>query len=417
MVSLEEALTRWVGEIYPDRNTFVEALGRKKLRIYHGVDPTGTDLHLGHSTNYLLLKALQEAGHEIILLIGDFTARIGDPSDKTAARIRLSPSEIRKNFATYKEQVSKIIKFAGKNAAQVKFNSAWLSRLTFKDVIELAAEFTVQQVIERDTFQKRLKESKPLYLHEFLYPLAQGYDSVAMNVDVEVGGTDQTFNMLVGRTLVKSHLGKEKFAVTTPLLVNPKTGEKLMSKSSGNYIALNDLPQDMFGKVMALSDETMIPVFKLCTEIPLSQVQEFEKRMRENPMEVKKELASEIVRTYYGDAQANQAREEFENVVQKKLLPQDTPEIEPDQLFKDISSRHGVPSSGATTITQAVAAGANISTSEAIRRIAGGTVSVDDVKTINPRDQFDIYSPKDRVLKVGGRKYIKVKKGLPKKKR
>ena len=249
---INEVLTRSISVVYPNKESLKEVLlSGKILRIYMGIDPTATYAHIGHATNYIVLKRFHELGHKIIILIGDFTAMIGDPSDKNAARKRLSKEEVLENLKTFKEQIGKIIDFEDKkNPVEFRFNSEWLSKLTFEEGIELASHFTVQQMIERDIFQKRIKENKPLYVHEFFYPLMQGYDSVALNVDMEVGGTDQTFNMLAGRILVKAYQKREKFVITTTLLEHPVTGEKLMSKSLGTGVGLDEPPNQMFGKVM-----------------------------------------------------------------------------------------------------------------------------------------------------------------------
>lgn len=329
-MEIAEAINRWTEEILPSKQALFDALKKHKLTIYHGMDPTGPDLHLGHSTNYLLMRALQDAGHKVILLIGDFTARIGDPSDKTAARKKLSESQIKRNLATYKKQVGKILPLNGENPVEIRFNSAWLSKLTATDILELAAHFTHQQLIERDMFQRRIKEEKSVFVHELLYPIFQGYDSVAMKVDAEIGGSDQLFNMMVGRELVKKILGKEKFVITTPLLVNPKTGRKLMSKTEGSYIALNDKPEEMFAKVLTLPDETTHSCFLLCTTVPEPEIQSIEKRVQSNEisaMDAKKNLAWEIVKLYHGEEKANKAQGEFEGVFQKKEFPTNLPEV------------------------------------------------------------------------------------------
>ena len=323
---IKKLLDRWVDKIYPSKRAFENILkSRKKLTIYHGVDPTSSHLHLGHSTNYLLLRKLQELGHYIILLIGDFTAQIGDPTGKSVVRKTLTKEQIFKNYKTYQEQVGKILDFKSKeNPAQLKFNSEWWKSFKTEDLIRLTAQFTYGQVIKRNMFQQRLKKNKEIYLHEFLYPLFQGYDSVAMNVDVEVGGTDQTFNMLIGRQLMKNFRKKEKFVITTPLLINPKTKEKLMSKSKGGFVALDDFPNQMYGKIMALPDEVIIPCFELCTEESLDEIKKMKKELKAeivNPKKVKIKLAREIVSLYYGKKAALEAEQEFERVFKEKKMP------------------------------------------------------------------------------------------------
>jgi tyrosyl-tRNA synthetase len=308
---IDELLTRSIDTIYPSKESLrKQLLSGRQLKVYVGIDPTADYVHLGHSTNYIVLKRFHELGHKITVLVGDFTALIGDPSDKTAARYQLTAKEVATNLKTFKEQIGKILDFKSRrNPVEFMFNSKWLSRLSFKDAVELASNFTVQQMIERDAFQKRLSAKKPLYVHEFFYPLMQGYDSVAMDVDVEVGGTDQTFNMLAGRTLLKRYKNKEKFVLTTTLLENPKTGEKLMSKSLGTGIGLNEAPQEMYAKVMALPDEGIIQCFTDCTYLPQEEITKLVKEITHgNPRDTKLRLADEVVKMYHGEKEAEYAR-------------------------------------------------------------------------------------------------------------
>ena len=328
--SPEETFARYVERVYPSKERLLEVLrGDKKLTIYHVVDPTAPHLHFGHATNYFLLRHLQDIGHQIILLIGDFTAQIGDPTGKSATRRPLTKKEVIENSKAYKEQAGKILDFTStKNPATLRFNSEWSEKLCFPDLIHLASNFTVGQMIARDMFQERLKAKREVYLHEFLYPLVQGYDSVAMDVDGEVGGTDQTFNMLVGRDLMKILRKKEKFVITTPLLVNPKTGGKLMSKSEGGYIALNDPPQEMYGKVMALPDEVVIPCLRMCTAIPLEKIQRIREDLQQKKMswrDAKSLFARESVRMYHGEGEANLAEKEFIKIFREKKMPSRLP--------------------------------------------------------------------------------------------
>ena len=330
-LKIEELLARWAEKIYPSKEDFLAALKSKKLVIYHGVDPTSPELHLGHSTNYLLLRKFQELGHKIVLLIGDFTAQIGDPTGRLSARKSLTKKQVLENCQRYKEQAGKILDFeSNKNPVQIEFNSKWLAKMNLEEVIKLSANFTVGQMLKRNMFQERIEKNQEIFLHEFLYPLLQGYDSVAMKVDAEVGGSDQTFNMLVGRDLVKNYLGKEKFVVTTLLLENPKTGKKLMSKSEGGYISLDEKPEEMYGKVMALPDEVIIPCFKLCTEVSLAEIKSFEEDLdfkTVNPRDLKARLAEEIVKIYHGQGAGRKAGEEFEKVFKKGEVPTEIPEV------------------------------------------------------------------------------------------
>ena len=322
---IEELLTRSVDTVYPARDVLREQLtSGKRLTVYMGIDPTADYVHLGHSTNYLILERFHKLGHRIIVLVGDFTAMIGDPTDKLSARVKLTPEEIQKNLATFKQQIGKILPFDdAENPIEFRFNSEWLKALDFEKLAELASSFTVQQMLERDMFERRIKEQKPLYVHEFFYPLMQGYDSVALDVDLEIGGTDQTFNMLAGRTLVKRYLDREKFVVSTTLLENPATGEKMMSKSKGTGIGLNEGPDEMFGKVMALPDEGIVQVYLDCTRLPLSAVEEKYARINagENPKELKLELGEEIVRMYHGEEAATAARASWIKTFSEKAMP------------------------------------------------------------------------------------------------
>ena len=324
--AIEHFLTRGVENVYPNRETVEKALlSGKRLRVYLGVDPTGPSLHLGHVIPMRKLAELQALGHEVILLIGDFTAMIGDPTDKTATRRRLTRAEVLKNAEDYKAQAEWIMSFTGKNPATLKYNSSWLSKMTFDDVLELSAQFTVQQLGERDMFEKRMKEGKPVYLNEFLYPVMQAQDSVAMEVDMELGGNDQTFNMLAGRTLMKAVKGKEKFVLTTKLLVD--TSGKKMGKTEGNMIALSDSPEDMYGKIMSWTDGMIVQSFELVTDVPADEIADMSTRMAdgENPMPFKRRLAREIVKALAGEKAAASAEAHFSKVHQSHETPSDMP--------------------------------------------------------------------------------------------
>jgi tyrosyl-tRNA synthetase len=328
---IEEILSRSVQNILPSKDAFKKVLlSGKKLRIYVGADATGTKLHIGHATNFMILERLRQLGHEVIILFGDFTAMIGDPSGKDATRKSLTKSDVKKNLKTWKKQVSKIVKIGGfDNGAKIVTNSTWLSKMNFADVVKLASNFTVQQMIERDMFQKRLEEKKPIFLHEFFYPLMQGQDSVVLDVDAEVGGNDQTFNMLAGRTLQKIARNKEKFVVATTLLINPKTGKKLMNKSEGNVIGLDDEYHDMFGKCMALPDEAIVSVFTDCTYVSVGEIEEIKKQLESgmNPRDVKLKLGKEIVKIYYDEDKAIKAEKDFIETFKKGGLPENLEEI------------------------------------------------------------------------------------------
>lgn len=393
---IDELLTRSVDSIYPTKdNLKKELLSGKQLRVYVGIDPTATYVHLGHATNYFLLKRLHELGHKIIVLIGDFTAMIGDPSDKTAARVRLTKKDVKENLKTFKKQIGKILDFEDKeNPIEFQFNSKWLAKLSFEDVAELASHFTVQQMIQRDTFERRLKEQKPLYVHEFFYPLMQGYDSVALEADLEIGGTDQTFNMLAGRTLVSKIQGREKYVLTTTLLENPKTGEKLMSKSQGTGIGLDESPKDMYAKALRLPDEGIIQCFIDCTELPMNEIRAIQNKLAlgENPKEAKMRLAFEIVSMFHSKKDAQKAQEEFQSVFAEKEIPTDIKEIHVDDIveLEDVVHEHKLLQSK----------------SEFRRLIQGGGVR--DMETGEK-----ILDPKKRILipltlKLGKKNFIRI---------
>lgn len=315
--------------VYPSLG-FVESKMSKgeKMTIYLGIDPTGPTLHLGHVIPLKILSRFQKAGHKVIMLLGDFTAMIGDPTDKSSARVALTHKQVLINLKNYKKQASRILDFSGKNKAEVKFNSKWLGKMKFEDVLKLASTTTVQQMLERDMFEKRIEEGKPIFIHEFLYPLMQGYDSVAMDVDGEIGGNDQTFNMLAGRDLMKTLKNKEKFVITVKLLED-NTGKK-MGKTEGNMIAISDSPSEMFGKVMSWNDSLIIPGFELCTDVPMEIVESIAAdivRGALNPRDAKMRLAREIITTFYSEKEANTEQANFINTFQKKEIPDDVPEF------------------------------------------------------------------------------------------
>jgi tyrosyl-tRNA synthetase len=329
---IDELLNRSVVEILPSRKELKSLLmSGEKIRIYIGTDATGTSLHLGHATNYIILEKFRKLGHEVIFLIGDFTSRIGDPTDKLASRKQLTRVDVKKNIKTWLKQVEPIINFNDKkNPVKIKFNHDWLSKLTFEDVVNIASNFTVQQMLERDMFEKRIKEEKPIYLHEFFYPLMQGYDSVAMDVDVEMCGNDQKFNALAGRTLLRKIKNKEKFVFITTLLENPVTKEKMMSKSLGTGVFLDETIENMFGKIMAQPDENIPQLFTDCTYIDLDEIENIKKQLIAkiiNPRDIKIKLAFEITKIFHGEEKATKAQEHFEKVISKKELPDEIAEI------------------------------------------------------------------------------------------
>jgi len=324
---IDRILNKGVENILPSKEELKSILlSGKRLNIYQGFDPTAPTLHIGHTVGMRKLEDFRKLGHQIYFVIGDFTARIGDPSDKTSARVKLTKQQVEENMKLYVNQASHYIDISNKeNPVKVVYNSKWLEPLNFGEIIELASVFTVQQMLKRSMFQERLKSDKPIYLHEFLYPLMQGYDSVALNIDVEVGGNDQLFNMLAGRDLVMNRLNKEKFVVAMKLL-EANDGTK-MGKTSGNMIELSDNANNIFGKVMSFDDK-LIPIgFEILTKYELEQIEEIKERLKkgENPMILKKLLAFEITKDIKGEQEAENAQKYFENVFQKKNLNTDIP--------------------------------------------------------------------------------------------
>lgn len=393
---IEEVLTRSIAEILPSKEDFRKTLASgRRLSFYVGIDPTADYVHLGHSTNYLLLERLHAMGHKIIVLVGDFTAMIGDPSDKTSMRVQLTADEVEENLRSFKQQIGKILNFDDKeNPIEFKFNSEWLSRLTFADTVELASNFTVQQMVERDAFKKRLAAEKPLFVHEFFYPLMQGYDSVALEVDVEIGGTDQTFNMLAGRTLLKRLKNKEKFVITTTLLENPETGEKLMSKSLGTGVGLDESAKSMFIKTMQLADPGILQVFTDCTRLSLEEIDVYRKRLNagENPRDIKLALATEIVRMYHGEKAAQKAQQDWISEVSQKSVADDIKiltVVSPMNLIDVIVSAEIVDSKG-----------------KARRLIAQGAVRMNDIR-IEPETE-EIVATNDSILRIGKKHSFKL---------
>lgn len=357
----EELLSRGVDKIYPSKESLEGVLkSGKKLTLYQGFDPTGDKLHLGHMVGFRKLADWQRAGHHVIFLIGDGTGQAGDPSGKTKSRDTFfTNEELRKNATDYVKQASKLVDFEGDNPVEIKFNGDWLNKITIPEFLDIVGNFTFQQLAERDLFQERMKKGEPLSMREALYPFLQGYDSVAMNVDLELGGSDQMFNMMFGRTLVKNMLGKEKFVMTTPLLAD-SSGKKI-GKSEGNVIALTDAPNDLFGKVMALPDEVIVKCFEILTRVPMDRVSEVGEGIArgENPMIYKKELAFRIVADLNDESAAEKAQENFENTFGQGGVPEDilTVKISANAKLVDILLEQGLVSSK-TEFTRLEKAGA-----------------------------------------------------------
>ncbi|MBP9760045.1 MAG: tyrosine--tRNA ligase, partial [Candidatus Pacebacteria bacterium] len=345
---IDEILFRSVEEVIPSREELKKKmLSGERMRFYIGTDSTGTSLHLGHSTNYIILEKLRKLGHEVVFLIGDFTSRIGDPTDKSdSARKQLTREQVIEHTKTWIDQVRPIIDVDNKdNPVKILYNHDWLAKLTFEEVLSIASNFTVQHMIERDMFQKRMAEGKPLYLHELFYPLMQGYDSVEMDVDAELCGMDQKFNALAGRILLKKLRNKEKFVFITTLLENPVTGEKMMSKSMGTGVFLDFDANKMYGAVMAQADENMKQLFVDCTLLSFEDIDEILKA--ENPRDAKMRLAREITTLYHGVDMAMHAEESFIHTFQKGGVPGEIEKVSVSigDEFVEVLVREGVVSS------------------------------------------------------------------------
>ena len=363
----------------------------KKLRIKLGMDPTAPDIHLGHTVVMRKMRQFQDAGHKAVLIIGDYTALIGDPTGQNSTRPMLSQEQIKENAQTYIDQAGKILD-TSEDKFEVRPNSEWLAGMQLADIIKLTSSMTVARMLERDTFDIRYKAGEPISIHEFLYPLMQGYDSVMVAADVELGGTDQTFNNLVGRDLQRINNQKPQIVMTMPILVG-LDGKEKMSKSKGNYIGVTDEPKDMFGKVMSISDEMMDNYFTLLTEVPTEKIAELTDPSKTHPKEAKVLLGKTIVAQFYDSAAAEMAAEEFNNVFAQNQLPSDMPEIE-------ISTE---PIAAAKLLGHC---GLVESGGEAKRMIKQGGVTINGEKVSNPNQE--ITPANEMVVKVGKRKFAKL---------
>ncbi len=325
---IDQLLARGVKNIYPSKEELEKILrSSKKLRVYQGFDPSSPQLHIGHLIGLRKLKQWQDLDHEVIFLIGDFTGRIGDPTGKEETRPLLSKETVEKNTKSYREQAEKIIKFDGKNPAKIKFNSEWLEKLPMQEVFNLAAQVTYQQIIKRDLYKRRIEKNKDLSMNEVMYPLMQGYDSVAMDVDVEIGGEDQLFNMMMGRHLMHKMKRKNKFVMTTQLLTDAQ-GNKI-GKTEDNVIAITDSPEKIFGAIMNFPDEAIIDSLKFLTDIELEKIESIRKTIKagKNPIDFKKLLAFEVVKQVAGRKKAKKAQVNFEIIFQKGQKTKNVPEI------------------------------------------------------------------------------------------
>ena len=387
-------LERGVDSIYPSKDALKKKLlSGEKIKAYQGFDPTGPYLHVGHAMGIRALRLLQQLGHEAIFLVGDFTTLVGDP-DKDSARPLMTEEQVQKNMASWKEQAAQLIDFEGENPVKFMRNHEWLSKIGLADLIKLLSNATVQQMIERDLFAKRLQKNSPIGLQEFIYPLMQGFDSVAMGVDLEIGGTDQTFNMLMGRELVKRYLGKDKFVRTNEMMEAPDA--LTMSKTKGNGINLADKSEVMYGKAMSYPDELITKCLRLLTDVPMEEIWEINKKIQdgENPMTFKKLMAFEVVKIIKGAEEADKAQKHFERTVQKKDISDEDTEI--------------VTVSGTMSVTEFLRKALKDSKSAShIKRIVEqGGVEVNGKKVASI--QIEIEFTPGTVVKFGKRKYFKV---------
>ena len=370
----------------------------KPLRIKAGFDPSTSDLHLGHTVVFRKLRQFQELGHKVIVIIGDFTGRIGDPSGQNEMRKQLSGEEVKKNSATYVDQLSKIL---DQSLTEIAYNSSWCDKMSFSDVLELISKFSVARILERDDFSKRYKNGKHISLIEFLYPVIQGYDSVVINADIEIGATEQKFNLLVGRNLQNQFKLLPQIVMTLPILEGTDGKEK-MSKSLGNYIGLNDNPKDMFGKIMSIPDNLIIKYFTLLTDIPLKEIDKYKSSMEKgeiNPKEVKIRLGKEILKLYHPGIDAEETAQEFNRVFRDKKLPQEIEEIVLDSIKLK---------NGKIWIVKLLKELELVSShNEARRLIVQGGISIDQKKITDPDLEIEVSN--GAIVKAGKKKFAKIK--------
>ena len=388
-----EVIKRGTEEILVEEELNNKLARGRPLRIKAGFDPTAPDLHLGHTVLINKLRQFQDLGHEILFLIGDFTGMIGDPTGKSATRPPLTPEQVAENAKTYQEQIFKIL---DPDKTQVMFNSQWMSEMGSAGLIQLAARHTVARMLERDDFSKRYKGGQPIAIHEFLYPLIQGYDSVAMKADVELGGTDQKFNLLVGRELQKQY-GQEQQVVLTMPLLEGLDGVQKMSKSLGNYIGIDEPAEEMFGKLMSISDELMWRYFELLSFRPMHEITGFKQQIEEgtNPRDIKFLLCEEIITRFHNQTAANKAKESFIARFQKGAMPDDMPEME-------VAAPDGsIAIANLLKIADLVK-----STSDAIRMIKQGAVRIDGERVTD--NKVTIATGTQHVYQVGKRRFARV---------
>ena len=392
-------LRRGTAEIITEEDLLAKLRQGRPLRVKLGIDPSAPDIHLGIAVVLRKLRQFQDLGHEAILVVGDFTGMIGDPSERKKTRPMLTREEIQRNAATYRDQYGRIL---DPRRTRVVFNSQWLGAMTFEDVIRLASKVTAARILERDDFATRMRSGVPVFLHELLYPLCQAMDSVQLQADVELGGTDQKFNNLMGRELQREFGQEPQVVVLVPLLVGLDGVEK-MSKSLGNYIGINEPPQEMYGKVMSLPDPLMVTYFELCTEVPLEEVRAIEEGLRAgrlHPRDVKRRLAREIVAVWHGPEAARAAEEEFDRVFAREELPTEIPEVRVRAEDLDPDGRVGI-----VRLLRLV--GLVSSNSEARRLVAQGGVSVDGRRVADAEERVEVRP--GLVVRVGRRRFARVR--------
>ncbi len=396
MILVQEAMAeirRGADEILVEKELIEKLESGKPLRIKAGFDPTAPDLHLGHTVLLNKLKQFQDMGHHILFLIGDFTGMIGDPTGKNVTRQPLTPEQVKQNAVTYQEQVFKIL---DREKTEVVFNSHWMNEMSSADMIRLASNHTVARMLERDDFHKRYTNGQPIAIHEFLYPLIQGYDSVVLEADVELGGTDQKFNLLMGRELQKSY-GKPAQCILTMPILEGLDGVQKMSKSLNNYIGINDSPKDIFGKLMSISDDLMWRYIELLSFRNVTEIDEWRQQVEQgrNPIEIKKEFAEEMVARFHGEQAGSDARLGFENQFKKGELPDDIPDL-----------TLSVGAEGMLIANVLKEAGLTSSTSDAMRMIKQGAVKIDGEK-VSDKSML-IQAGLEGVFQVGKRKFARI---------
>jgi len=390
--TLPEVLTRGVAEVLPSAETLAKLMAERKIRLYLGIDPTGALLTLGHAVVLRKLQQFADLGHDVILLIGNGTVRIGDPTGRDTTRPVLTDEIIHENFQNWQSQAKKILDF---DKIKILHNGDWLDKLTYADIVKLMAQTTVQQLTERDMFQERIKKDLPIFGHEIMYPLLQGYDSVAMNVDLEIGGTDQTFNMMMGRHLQRVYNNHEKWVLTTPI-INGTDGRK-MSKSFNNFIALTEAPNDIYGKLMSIQDDLIFEYFTLLTDAPLNEIEEMQKAVKdgENPMQFKKKLAFLLTTFYHSEKDAMAAQTYFEKTVQTKQAPDDAVPIKVKEKTMRVLDllKLCVPIESASNLKRLLEQGG-------VELLPGGE------KLSDPNQNIEV--EKMDIIRIGKRRYFKM---------